>query len=137
MGCDIHYIIELQTSDGWLGLYASDCILRPDQTAAERNYDFFGELAGVRHKTETSQRPRGLPDDISDLTKYIWFEFWDQDGHSHSHMTLDEFCEAYKRACETIKRKVNDDEPLATQLLGIPYSDIDIEKLRVVFWFDN
>lgn len=102
----------------------------------ERWYTFFAELAGVRaYGDGPYPQPKGLPDDISELTKYdIELGAWD---HSHSWLSLDEFVAAYNRAikkCPGHEQK----EAHKAEAFGLPYWpwDDDVEY-RVVFAFDN
>lgn len=108
---------------------------------SERNYDFFAKLAGVRGN---GPAPRGIPNDISDLTRaeLRWFR---EDGHSHSWASLLEFTEAWLSACdihpwtgEWVKEKLlmNGVSPMVYWLSGWNISEHGYEY-RVVYWFDN
>lgn len=133
MGCDIHWTIEVKSGDKWVGILndrGSKC------KAQERWYVFFGELVGVRMKSDNAMPQRGLPDDVSDLTR------WDADtaawDHSASWCSIDEFVVAYNRAVTKVKAN-NPDEKLVTkeELFGYSYWPIYEEESRIVFAFDN
>lgn len=139
MGCDIHYVVEEKIGDKWVGLFENNF----QQEASERFYRFFGEIAaGVRYESKTSHSIKGWPDDTSDLANHF-NERWRDDGHSHSWLTLQEFVEAYYRACEKPFSPeafscLSDDNLFG----GHDFNDeIDewhpIANCRVVFFFDN
>ena len=68
-----------------------------------RNYELFGILAGVRDRNNDSiDDPRGLPEDVSEVTKKE-SDRWDEDGHSHSWVTLKELKE-YQGLHPVVKR---------------------------------
>ena len=131
MGCDIHWCLEIKTASGWVGLLQSS---GSTSRAADRNYRFFAELAGVRaYDDEVYPEPKGLPDDISALTRYAFsIGSWD---HSHSWCSVDEFVAAYARACGKWQPP---GEPLCKEkLFGFDYWPPNDEKARVVFAFDS
>lgn len=146
MGTDIHFVVEKKVDERWLGLFdSSHC----DGLANDRDYGLFGELAGIRCRGSQGRKPRGVPDDASDLTKYHIADDG-PDGHSHSFMSMSEFAESARHV--DVVRK---DEPVFTDDFGRKNPvkalfDIYIEeefgendgsnsvdKYRVVFWFDN
>lgn len=136
MGCDIHIVVERKQPEvEWIGVWSSDiqaCFGRP--RAAQRNYGFFAEVAGVRGWTETSKSPRNLPRDVSRLA---WVEYMDAptDHHSVSHMPLDEFLEVWFRChgeSENVRREFG-----AYDLFGVDTELPEVAEYRVVFWFDN
>jgi hypothetical protein len=158
MGCDIHFVVEHKgpEDDEWMGVYSTDLTPRmravesqPDvhgmggfkrrPVFKERNYDFFGLLAGVRRESEV--RALGMPEDASALSRRC-INRWDTDGHSHSHCTLEHFALMY--ACSTgataavVAAELQQDKgrkkALLDDLLG-EYNDY--QDYRVVFWFDN
>ena len=64
MGCDLHLHTEVKIN-GKLHHYGSH---RP-----HRNYDLFAKMANVRNydeEIEPISLPKGLPEDITELTKY-------------------------------------------------------------------
>lgn len=134
MGCDIHWTIEVRHNDKWIGLL-NDCGLKCK--GGDRWYAFFGELANVRMDSDTALPVRGLPDDVSDLTKWnAENSAWD---HTGSWCSVDEFVSAYNRAITKYQDK-NPDEKLVTkeELFGYSYWPIyEEEESRIVFAFDN
>lgn len=110
MGCDIHLVIERKShvSDQWICVIAptweSVCqdpisMNTPDPPTPAgyflraRNYNFFAAIAGVRG---SGPDPKGLPTNISQTTQELTQE-WGMDGHSHSHMPLEQFLEEFVR----------------------------------------
>lgn len=110
MGCDIHVYTEvLSTVNGekiWrsadlykLNHYFNvtdlddgepEYVVHPVYNS--RNYELFGALAGVRVRLDDSpllSEPKGIPGDCSPPTKAA-NDYWNGDGHSHSHSTLAE-----------------------------------------------
>jgi hypothetical protein len=137
MGCDIHFVLERRKPradlGGWIGVYASDHAIGRRCPIAQRDYDFFAEVAAVRGRSDTSVYPRNLPEDISPLA---WEEYIRHatDHHSVSHMTPAEFVAAYRRA-----NPIQDESRIpydAYDLLGLDDFEGQYE-FRVVFWFDN
>jgi hypothetical protein len=98
-----------------------------DQPYDERNYDVFAVLAGVRRDATPIDKPRGLPEDISDEVKQIAEN--DPDGHSYSYLTLKELL-SYNWKDENTSHFANSTLP-KLQKLGRP------EDVRIVFYFDN
>lgn len=98
MGADIHFVIEKRNKETgeWVGLYTTENVFRhrpyPADKASplgllkDRDYDFFGKLAGVRRD---GPDPLGLPQDASAMTRMYLSD--DVDLHSHTYMTLHEF----------------------------------------------
>lgn len=84
MGCDIHGWVEYSL-DGytWEPMLNAEAVL-------SRSYDIFGLLFGVRNYVNfiPIAPERGLPSDVSDFVKK---QGGDEDGHSHSYITLEEF----------------------------------------------
>lgn len=170
MGCDIHMVLEIKdkTYDKWIGLhnypyfepdafmmYISDSDGVPNDLAAvrgmnfiirSRDYRMFAELAGVRGHSYLGNKPNGVPKDASDLSLRE-IANWGSDGHSHSHLSLDDFikCVAVTegriqnlvehRIAPTQDTKKYVDE-LRIRCTGLQPGDYDGE-LRIVFWFDN
>ena len=124
MGCDIHGWVEVQSSSGeWIGVYELDI---------SRNYHLFGQLAGVRNE---GPLPKGLPNDASAVVKWYFLECNpDENYHSHSHLSLREASKVFVDTDYTIddyKRKYPEDA-----YFNWPYG-VDVDKGRIVFWFDN
>ena len=144
MGCDIHMVVELRVGSKWIGVNGMHHVTthkrREDDLgfaipiASTRNYQRFARLAGVRGD---GPEPKGLPEDISDLTR-LEVEGWDGDGHSHSWLPLKEAARIW---LET-DRYDNEVDPEsyeakfpASHFFGVDDSRAD--DYRVVFWFDN
>lgn len=111
MGCDIHLYVEKLEKEKWVSADKwskekndddSDMerVAYDDQIYTGRNYDLFGILADVRNGRGFAgvdmgdgfipiDMPRDLPHDVSpEVGKMA--DYWEGDGHSHSHFTLKE-----------------------------------------------
>lgn len=142
MGCDIHMILERKASikgqDKWVGIETISSNL------VNRNYDFFGALAGVRRDTDKS--PRGIPEDASDLSVFKSTEYG-EDGHSHSWGTAEEVLLAYistsydkpeELQIEALRHSAKAQKTMLERLTGVDtYLDSDVSLYRFVYWFDN
>ncbi|MED1801822.1 hypothetical protein [Brevibacillus porteri] len=76
------YVVEMETKELWVyegWLYK------------ERNYALFAMLADVRNNYDYKPicQPKGLPGDISDVVGKEAAR-WEEDGHNHSWLTLQE-----------------------------------------------
>lgn len=134
MGCDIHWTVEVKSGDKWIGVM-NDCGSKCK--AADRWYAFFGELVGVRMESDSAMPQRGLPEDVSDLTRYdAHTSSWD---HSASWCGIEEFVAAYNRAVTKFQYKNPDGKVVSKEeLFGLSYWPInDDEEQRIVFAFDN
>ena len=134
MGCDIHWTIEVKHTEKWVGVLNDSGL---PCKAADRWYAFFTELAGVRGDSETAYDPRGLPHDISDLTKYFTENSaWD---HTGSWLTIDEFVAAYNRAVLKYLKNPEEKELTKEELFGFAWWPLECKKdqVRIVFAFDN
>lgn len=121
MGCDIHLYVEVkkdgkwvsadtwETDDGWTDV--------TKHFYSGRNYDLFAMLANVRNGRGFAgcdtgdgfnpiSEPKGLPEDVSPEVKKL-SEQWDADGHSHSHLTVQELLD-YDWTQTTTKRGIVD-----------------------------
>jgi hypothetical protein len=130
MGCDIHFVVEkwFDDIDKWVGVYASDA--RPAEgydavSLANRHYALFADLAGVRGD---GPDPKGLPEDISDLTAVMLAG--DEDMHSHTWWTVDEAMEIYRKHKGWGKPEYYDGSKFS-------YAVDEGDKARVIFAFDN
>lgn len=130
MGCDIHAFLEVKDEEmGWVTVH------QIRGTFEDRNYTLFAALAGVRGE---GPDPLGLPPDVADTTKFHSDE-WDCDGHSHSYVPLKEAMALYKFTRYDEEEK---DDPYAQSYWRVFNRDIedtkdDVNRYRVVFWFDN
>lgn len=142
MGCDIHLHVEIKLNGKWEHW---------NHPYIVRNYSLFAKMAGVRaycNEVEPISKPRGLPGDISVVTKFD-ADCWKNDGHSHSWLNAVEagevqewFEKRFKNECQhpplfgyvfgndvhTIVKHPGDCEDLVAK----GFSDV-----RIVFWFDN
>lgn len=135
MGCDIHVHIEIKIEGKWRHY---------SQPHVDRSYNLFALLAGVRNyeNIEPISKSKGLPEDITYLTKkhYILRK---SDAHDESWLSIKELIEL-----ENIKQ--NDSffledtfntfifENGLTGWYKYPEDNtMNIEDLRMVFWFDN
>jgi hypothetical protein len=114
VGTDIHIFIEYKVGDGpWFAdknhVMGKDGYVN-EATANGRDYDLFGALAGVRNQCDYDARPKGLPNDLSELLKtqlHFINEF-----HSQSWHSLKDFKKIYrklysgKRAAKRLKDAV-------------------------------
>lgn len=163
MGCDIHLYTETKrTKNGEEYWWCADYFtLNPyyhdeafeDEKEYEcnelwggRNYDVFTALAGVRNTgVEMIDKPRGLPDDVSEVIKKFAEEYA-QDGHSHSWLTAEELLKYDKRnpgiityLVKAVKKRMREVFNFSEFFDG---SRKDFykkygEQFRIVFWFDN
>ena len=128
--------------------------------ATGRSYALFAQLASVRG---TSHRlPLGLPADVSEQVK-VAAEAYGPDGHSHSHISLEEFKKVLFEECAyeatdrddaffdpympygerppsyttvvTYCDNLINEKSMDKQLLG--EDTLSEVQVRLVFWFDN
>ena len=106
----------------------------------QRNYQFFGALAGVRGD---GPEPKGAPSDMSHLAR-LCIEEWEGDGHSHSHDTLHDFMRKWlmtTRTTEVVAMRVTQEgmtlNQLISRVVGNWVMDDTDAEYRVVYWFDN
>lgn len=145
MGCDIHVHTEVKINGVWHH-YGTPYI--------SRSYSLFSRMANVRNSVKGSadydepiSEPRGLPADVSFLTKFTSDDF-DSDGHSHSWLSGEEMMgleEWYKKqpwadknrgfwGYETFGYCFGNGWHIAKYPDDYPQG---VEDARVVFWFDN
>lgn len=144
MGCDIHAHTEVKINGQWHH-YAALYI--------DRNYDLFGRMADVRTREDIKpiSKPRGVPDDISFLTRFD-MERWGRDGHSHSWLSgeeIESLTEWHKNLPYRDTSTREDDYFWVNRHFGFLFGNgwdvkkypgsqpIGVEDSRVVFWFDN
>lgn len=147
MGCDIHLHIEVKLEGRWEHYGAP---------SMERNYPLFELLAGVRGDVRNAiSPPKGLPSDMTNVTKFDCNERWGLDGHSHSWVSAKEISEIEKMAqARSIHVPVGKEwggrweweTATNSYLFGNGYAGFvdypsdnipGLEDLRFVFWFDN
>lgn len=111
MGCDIHMHVEYKRRSDGRWVCGDYFYLNPyygeDEEEKEyelvgffdsRNYTLFSTLANVRNYGNTPfiSNPRGLPEDVSSYVQKD-AEYWGDDGHSHSWLTLKELIDFDKK----------------------------------------
>ena len=144
--CEIHYVIEQEHNGEWVGVFGTDNGLTypncdshlplPVFVFKNRDYKFFADLAGVRGP---GPEPRGLPEDLSSMSR-MYTDSWGPDGHSYSYLSLRDFVTKWLIAnnesiTPIVKEKLKGNDPVleVVKKLGIR----QIDKYRVVFWFDS
>lgn len=141
MGCSIHLHVEVKIDDEWHHWGAP---------SIGQDYELFEKMAGA-HGDERNAitPPRGLPDDITKPTKFDVAR-WDDDGHSHSWLSVDEI-DLLRSWWESRPGSVAlslyfEEHLLAMHLFGNSltewhrYPDENregVQDVRFVFWFDN
>lgn len=147
MGCDIHLLVEKQLAPDWwvtvdtMGYHKSAASRNDDGTASfswpiaeTRNYHRFAALAGVRGD---GPPPRGFPDNLSETAHYM-IDMWAGDGHSHSWLPLKEAAAIFLRTEDLEKDKERaSGDPSYFYFNVKDGGEEDLDKYRVVFWFDN
>lgn len=146
MGCDIHICVEVQLANGRWEFFG--------YTSMNRSYSMFTKIAGVRagltasrgYEIEPIALPRGIPDDISPLTK-AYVQDWDCDGHSHTWLSSDEFRELDRWRKERWPNPYYDSMLEGFWFFGNHLEDwrpsrpaeaeSPIQDYRLVIWFDN
>lgn len=135
MGCDIHVHVEVKIDGQWHhmeGLHVS------------RNYDLFSALAGVRGPGPGVAPDRGIPEDVSALTKMLHNK-WAGDAHSESYITSQEL-KSFLPRVGSYKCFSGDDlgyfmgdgfEPFYDEPRNPNDFPKEMEDFRLVFWFDN
>jgi len=86
MGCDIHCVLELNSSDSKGHSFLFDV-----SNLLGRDYEVYGHLFGVRGFGEAHFKDRGHPDDITEEAAAIFREV---DGFGYSYCTLNELVSA-------------------------------------------
>lgn len=139
MGCDIHAHFEIKLNGKWEHF---------SQPQLDRNYKLFSVMAGVRDDCVTNDwglicAPKGLPDDLSIVTKFC-ADYWGDDGHTHSWFNakeIDKVIKLHEEMCEVsflVYKQWG-------YLLGNGWESFgkysedypeEIEDIRLVFWFD-
>jgi len=143
MGCDIHAYLEKKMNNIWVCELDFDKDLEFNGIFSNRNYDWFGWLAGVRkHHILNSLSPRGMPCDASERVKSER-KIWYYDGHSASW----EDCNALiVRLHKTLKMYEGKNYIALPNISKMTLPEAQ-ERLfarilepaphRVVYWFDN
>jgi hypothetical protein len=141
MGCDIHAFVEVNVpKKGWVMVHAVNYRFSGGDNLASRNYQRFAALAGVRGE---GPQAKGVPKNASD--GYKWHvEKWGIDGHSHSYLSAREAANiAHETRYGKDTERADAFERYNQRDLIEHYCDVtvwdekDIDKYRVVFFFDN
>lgn len=144
MGCDIHAHIEIRYNGKWEH-YAMPRI--------RRNYALFGIMAGVRGDETPIVEPKGIPDDLSLVTKMDW-DRWNGDAHSASWFNEEEIDKLVEWLGTQSGGELGSHPDLEWDILNRTYmfgnsitafkhyNDTDyvpkgVDAVRLVFWFDN
>ena len=136
MGCDIHLHIEIKMDGKWEH-YANPWV--------DRCYALFGVMAGVRGDGPAIVEPKGLPEDMSIITRAD-YEMMERDAHTPSWLDEDEI-DKLSRWLGTRKEGLEGDI-LHTFLFGNGLTSFKRYKdghyvppgctaVRLVFWFDH
>ena len=139
MGCDIHAHGEVKIKGVWH---------HHSHPRIERWYSLFARMANVRNECGIApiSEPRGLPSDISFMTKFDYE--WDQ-GHSASWLSGAEVEELCNWADTGRKESTGAYSSFQHSTIGYIFGngwDIQkypldypegVEDARLVFWFDN
>ena len=144
MGCDIHAHSEVKINGVWHHLSG--------ELPFERNYDLFTRMAGVRRysdEIESISEPRGLPEDLSFLTRFIYDEYG-VEGHSHSWLSAAEVSDLGEWMEEQRKKYNTTEYWYPEKVIGYIFGNgwdqftkyrddlpEGVEDARLVFWFDN
>jgi len=137
MGCDIHIHQEVKIDGQWEHYR---------ETGLPRNYKTFAKMAGVRGSEAPIAEPRGLPDDVTKVTKFD-ADHWGVDGHTHSWLGAEEILELES----WIEGQMKEDKWRLEMdgwgyLFGNGWGGFTkypedrpkgLEDIRFVFWFDN
>lgn len=141
MGCDIHAHIEVKLDGVW---HHYSC------PPLQRSYKVFSRICGVRngvigmpYYVQPITEPRGLPDDLSEVTKQIYL-FEEQDSHTPSWLSGNELDELIQWVEQS--ESVNYDSNLYNfqhkqigYFNGNMFGEIPspFEETRFICWFDN
>jgi hypothetical protein len=137
MGCDIHMHIEIKLDGRWEHWGAPHI---------SRNYRLFSFLAGARKQPdwpEPISPPKGLPDNLSTVTRFAWEQEKDDGGVNRmSWLNKDEIVRLENWWLENAPaddRALFEVKCLGTYLLGNTFGapKEPIQDVRFVFWFDH
>ena len=138
MGTDIHAHVEVKREGKWLHFNAPHVI---------RHYPLFTKMAGVREVegVEPIAAPRGIPEDISDITRVCW-EREKDDAHDAGYLTRAEIRTLawWYDTLDTRKTQggFHGLEGVFGYIDGSPLHSLGGESremfddVRIVFWFD-
>jgi len=161
MGCDIHVYLEKYTSvngenkwvnvDHWqvnpnFGIFENEPEYDQVSFYWGRNYDLFSILAEIRGSMDPIDSPRGLPEDVSSVTKKQYDIH--REIHTPSYYTLKELKDYLynnsdnEEIVENLKGFVDRMDSRFKEEFWITNDDekrytVKENGFRVVFWFDN
>jgi len=148
MGCDIHMFPEKKESYGWRFVYrhspdrpntVKDKYPRPDRDNYfgwdDRDYWFFGQLAGVREDGPPIAEQRGIPKDAH----YQTSEFANENAdHSYSWLSLEELLSHdWQGQMPNDPWKESRLKRIFAWLDRLKEIDPDPKNVRIVFGFDS
>ena len=126
----------------------------------ERNYRLFGAMSGVRGEVGSTVEPKGIPEDMSVITRLDW-ERWGVDAHTPSWFNEEniDFLQSWLNNERQTAAEWGDTVPWGpyhlefgilsnTYLFGnnltdfkhyhdVEYVPSNVAAVRLVFWFDN
>lgn len=134
MGCDIHAFIEYR-SDSQEKRYDESWWSFGGEFHLDRDYEAFGNLAGVRQDDRPHISPRGLPTDLGYATRHHTVYMIDGSGTRPSAVYHDP---GLRR---TSGRRQSSGKWIHPNYLAFLAAMRALEKagqeVRAVFWFDN
>lgn len=162
-GTDIHIYSETRNSVIWLAdkaaSYSEEAengedyiwIQMEEAEGSNRDYWFFGLLAGVRTEWPFGFQTKGSPDDASEQVSNL-LQSWESDGHSHSWLTRAELKAkrnelfllrgenlinpSLEYGAQHLDHLIGKLDDQVQYLTGLSPDAAD-EDQRIVFWFDN
>jgi hypothetical protein len=143
MGCDIHAHTEIKINGIWHHL---------SELRISRDYALFTRMANIRRYSDeiiAISDPRGLPEDLSFLTKFIRADYG-IDGHSDSWLSAAEVANL-GTWMEARHKEIKPTEHWYCELvIGFIFGNswnmftqypeklpLGVEDGRMVFWFDD
>jgi hypothetical protein len=142
MGCDIHLHVEIKINGKWEHY---------QHPKVRRNYNLFALMADVRNSDGDVipvSRPKGIPDDISFMTKFCLEQDKGKNPHSHSWLSAAEIAQLeheWKQVSGEMDHEDLEQDLIGAYFFGNSYAGFHlyrrenpraVEDLRFVFWFD-
>ena len=125
MGCDIHGFWEVKDHTGnWMAI---------DTINPQRNYIWFGIIAGVRGGPDIGTAQRGIPENPSGAYKDMMDE-WGVDLHSSTWLTRAEVLKAMEELNRRLAESYN--EPAEVAYECVPDLQTKLSQI-IVGWGDN
>ena len=145
MGADIHMFKEKKVNGKWTSLDEWEIEEGEDLPSRttyffeeERNYEFFGAIAGVRGNGRIHYS--SFPSDVSEEVMIHYVRYWGGDAHSAGFITKKEAINIMKKTvpCPTCGHKESNEKLDKYALLCFENVADNLEDdERCVFWFDN